>query len=82
MIIFLRNRTTNFDETWYTFHTYTEDGFEVTWAHITHKQKSLTNNLIFVTSVSLCPNTWQAAEGGHFASYNKKCDFLFLYFHW
>ena len=31
--------TTNFDETWHTFHTQCEYGFEVIWAHITHKQK-------------------------------------------
>ena len=39
-MIFLENRTTNFDETWYTFHTQSVDGFEVIWAHITHKQKT------------------------------------------
>ena len=45
MIVFLRNRTTNFDETWHTFHTLTGDGFEVIWAHITHKQKTLAAKL-------------------------------------
>ena len=36
-------RTTNFDETWYTIHTLSMSvyGFEVPWAHITHKQKNL-----------------------------------------
>ena len=38
--IYLRKRTTNFDETWHTFYKLTGDGFEVIWAHITHKQNN------------------------------------------
>ena len=37
--IFLRNRNTNFDETWYMFDALPENGSVVLWDHITHKQK-------------------------------------------
>ena len=47
---YLKNVTTNFDETLYVVQAYTNLGLCIVSAHITHKQKSFINTLFLSSS--------------------------------